>query len=254
MLRPFAHLVIIVLLTVVTQIGGVVWFAALFIARGRGRLVFFAVAVVLYGAAWGGARVVAPMFGRQAIPCFQVEPGQPSAAHPFFCLANRTYVTPDLARHLDGLGVYMETRFPGTHVRVLDGGFPFGSVPLLPHLSHGDGRKVDLALWYEGGGLRSPIGYFAFEQPESGAPELCGQTRGLTLRWDLAWFQPLWPENPLDETRTGAALSWLAQNAPLGGKVFVEPHLVRKLGDAHSAIRFQGCRAARHDDHIHVQI
>lgn len=37
-------------------------------------------------------------------------------------------------------------------------------------------------------------------------------------------------------------------------KIFVEPHLQRKLGAYDAKIRFQGCRAARHDDHIHFQL
>jgi hypothetical protein len=36
--------------------------------------------------------------------------------------------------------------------------------------------------------------------------------------------------------------------------VFVEPYLAARLGVTAPAIRFQGCRAARHDDHIHFQV
>ena len=40
-----------------------------------------------------------------------------------------------------------------------------------------------------------------------------------------------------------------------GGKILLEPHLAHRLGvEGRPNIRFQGCRAARHDDHIHVQI
>ncbi len=37
-------------------------------------------------------------------------------------------------------------------------------------------------------------------------------------------------------------------------KVLLEPHLVRRLGLSSPLLRFQGCRAARHDDHLHLQI
>jgi hypothetical protein len=37
-------------------------------------------------------------------------------------------------------------------------------------------------------------------------------------------------------------------------KVFIEPHLKNRLNLNHSKIRFHGCRAVRHDDHIHFQI
>ena len=36
-------------------------------------------------------------------------------------------------------------------------------------------------------------------------------------------------------------------------RIFVEPHLKRRLGFAGEArVRFAGCSAARHDDHLHV--
>ncbi len=39
------------------------------------------------------------------------------------------------------------------------------------------------------------------------------------------------------------------------GKVFVEPHLKRRIGQSgNDKIRFHGCAAVRHDDHIHVQL
>ncbi|WEX89606.1 hypothetical protein PZN02_003519 [Sinorhizobium garamanticum] len=37
-------------------------------------------------------------------------------------------------------------------------------------------------------------------------------------------------------------------------KVFIEPHVKNALGITDGHVRFQGCRAARHDDHIHIQV
>ena len=67
-------------------------------------------------------------------------------------------------------------------------------------------------------------------------------------------LQPMIRDLALDETRTAEALRWLAANLPATGKVFIEPHLADRLGATGEKIRFQGCRAARHDDHIHVQL
>lgn len=50
-----------------------------------------------------------------------------------------------------------------------------------------------------------------------------------------------------------AALQWLGHDDRVG-KVFIEPHLKVKFGAESEKVRFQGCRAARHDDHIHVQL
>jgi murein endopeptidase len=38
------------------------------------------------------------------------------------------------------------------------------------------------------------------------------------------------------------------------GKIFIEPHLKTRLKLTTPKIRFHGCRAVRHDDHIHVQL
>ena len=37
-------------------------------------------------------------------------------------------------------------------------------------------------------------------------------------------------------------------------KIFIEPHLKQRLKLNHPKIRYHGCRAVRHDDHIHIQI
>jgi murein endopeptidase len=69
----------------------------------------------------------------------------------------------------------------------------------------------------------------------------------------MGWLQPFWRDLFVDHRRTAAALQWLAQD-PRVEKVFIEPHLRQTLGASHPKVRFQGCRAARHDDHIHFQI
>ena len=37
-------------------------------------------------------------------------------------------------------------------------------------------------------------------------------------------------------------------------KVFIEPHLKTRLNLTSNKIRFHGCQAVRHDDHIHLQV
>ena len=125
---------------------------------------------------------------------------------------------------------------------------------MLPHLSHDDGEKADLAFFYRDetgylpGATRSPIGYFAFEA----GPTDC-TPRWPTLRWDFGFLQPLWRDYALDEERMAAVIRILSSDERVG-KTFIEPHLVQSLQVAHPRVRFQGCRAARHDDHIHFQL
>lgn len=70
----------------------------------------------------------------------------------------------------------------------------------------------------------------------------------------MGWFQPLVRKDlTLGADRTATLIRVLLTDTR-GGKVFVEPSLAAALGLADDRLRFQGCRAARHDDHIHVQL
>lgn len=247
MFRAIAHILLIALLTILTQLGGLAWLVALMFQR---RLLAF---VLAYAALSFSALWIAPQFGRVALPCFGEGPLQVQT--PLFCALNRHYVTPELRDVLTDYAADMARDFPNTETRVLDANFPFLSgFPLLPHLSHADGRKVDLAFYYEddsgylAGKARSPIGYFAFEDGPTNCPKEL-----LSLRWDMGWIQGLWPAYGLNAQRMTAALEKLSAEPRLS-KIFIEPHLKNALGVNSSKLRFQGCRAARHDDHIHIQL
>ena len=128
-------------------------------------------------------------------------------------------------------------------------------VPLLLHMSHDDGEKLDLAFYYAGEGgylpgrTRSPLGYFAFEALDQ---PICPPAV-VTLRWDMRWVQGLWRDWVVDVPRSRALVQALVADARVA-KVFVEPPLAEAWGVAGGKVRFQGCRAARHDDHVHVQL
>jgi len=51
-------------------------------------------------------------------------------------------------------------------------------------------------------------------------------------------------------------MQWLVSNGPRFkvDRLFIEPYLAGRLGVSSDVLGFQGCRAARHDDHIHIQI
>lgn len=247
MSRILFHAVIVLVLTLVTQIGGVAWLIALFFRR---RIVAF---VLTYLGLAVATFATAPLFGRVALTCFDHGPLQVQSW--MYCVLNRTYVAPELRDVLVDTAQDMNRRFPGTETLVLDGNFPFfDGFPLLPHLSHDDGDKVDLAFYYRDetgyvpGATRSPIGYFAFEE----GPTPC-RASWPSLRWDLAALQPFWKPYDLEPERMRAALQILTAD-PRVGKVFIEPHLTERLNISHPKLRFQGCRAARHDDHIHFQL
>lgn len=101
-------------------------------------------------------------------------------------MLDRHYTSPRLVTLLTSLSREVERAYPGSVTLFLDANFPFlTGFPLLPHLSHHDGRKLDLAYFYaEPGGayrpglLRSPIGYWAFEQPATGDTPRCPRGSG----------------------------------------------------------------------------
>ena len=242
--RALWHLSVAALLTLVTQVGGLAWLMAL---PFRHRWLTFAAAyAVLSFVAWAAA----PQFGRVAMPCAG-ELLRP--ATPLTCALNRHYVAPELRRAAEALSTAMGIRFPGTVTETLDGGFPI-PMPMLPHLSHGDGRRLDLALWwrdadgYAPGLSPSPIGYFGYAEGPSDCPP-----RVLDLRWDWRWLQNALPERRPDLPRLAEALRFL-EGDPRIGTVLMEPHLAAATGVEAGKVRFQGCRAARHDDHIHIQL
>ena len=241
------HSIIVVFLTLLTQLGGLAWLLACCFRR---RVLIFAAAYVALSV---GALFVAPIFGREPIPC--MTDSVFSMKSTMYCALNRQYVTPELMDVLQDFSSDMDGAFPQTKTLILDANFPFiAGFPLLPHLSHNDGRKVDLAFFYKDdrgflpGVTKSPIGYFAFENGPSDCPK-----KALTLRWNMDWLQDLWPEYHLEPRRMMAALQFLSDDERIG-KVFIEPHLKTRFRADSAKIRFQGCRAARHDDHIHIQL
>src|SRR5207249_8987320 len=105
--------------------------------------------------------------------------------------------------------------------------------------------------------MRSPVGYWAFEQPAAGDPSPCSAQSMLSLRWNLDILQDKFPDRMLEPHRTSAALRWLLSEGLRFNvdRIFIESYLVARLGaQASPVLGFQGCRAARHDDHIHIQI
>ncbi|MEM7439470.1 MAG: hypothetical protein AAF393_07725 [Pseudomonadota bacterium] len=247
MLRIVAHGLWVIFLTLLTQIGGLAWLIALPLKYRAGVFVTAYIAMTLM-TLW-----VAPLFGRVPLNCFEKGPLQVQSV--MYCALNRNYVAPDLKAVLEDAAGALDAQYPGTTTLVLDANFPFfDGFPLLPHLSHDDGDKVDTAFYYQKDGTylpgktRSPFGYFAFEPGPTNCPK-----NWLTLRWDLELLQPLWRDYAVDGLRLSAMLKILASD-PRVGKVLIEPHIKYALRLNHPKLRFQGCRAARHDDHIHVQL
>jgi hypothetical protein len=269
MLRLVPHAVVFVCLTLVTQIGGIAYLMGLALATviSARRPAFYVrsvIALVIAAPLYLAMTffVVPPLaaaMGRVRLPCETSGSNPVVAASQLTCVLNRSYVRPELRDLIMGLGVEAGKRFPGSQVTALEGNFPFADgFPLLPHLSHRDGKKIDIAFFYRtpdtaiSHGSPSRLGYFVYEPPRPGDPTPCAG-RWTPLRWDFGVFQPKPAVWQVDEERTGWMLQWL-KNHPQVSRIFIEPHLADRLNATGGKVRFQGCQAARHDDHIHFEI
>lgn len=256
-------------LTVLTQVGGLLlWLSVPVLARipvGKSRIargaVQWAVFWVFYlGFVWLALPPLAKSGGRVPLPCRASVDFPLELASPVYCLLARNYVTPPLRQLLKRETRAFASEFPGVSWRYLDANFPFfDDFPLLPHLSHDDGRKVDLALFFRRVDNQEPlpgppwsIGYWAYVQPRASDPQPCQGMRS-GLRWDFTVLQPWFAFAELDPAPTRRMIQRIAR-APETQKILLEPHLKHRLGLSSSKIRFQGCHAARHDDHLHAQV
>jgi hypothetical protein len=264
-------LLLVLFLTALTQVGGLLLWLALpaldfmsgIVDGSRARRLLAAAGLFVAAYLAVSLAILPPLaarLGRVPLPCGYWSETAYGALTPVTCLLNRHYATPAARDALAGTARRLAVEHPGRRISYLDAGFPFFAwFPMLPHLSHRDGRSIDLALLFVDpatgrpvpGRARSPIGYWGYVPPRPGAALPCrGQPSW--LRWDFEWLQPLLPGIRLDEPAMAALLKGLA-TSPGVARVLVEPHISARLGTGHRKIRFQGCAAARHDDHIHVR-
>ncbi|HMJ68257.1 MAG TPA: hypothetical protein VK508_05155 [Cyclobacteriaceae bacterium] len=260
------------ILTALTQVGGVVLLMSLLIwipiRKKANRLVRVIVSVSLFVALYSlSTFIVVPTaaraFDRVPLPIFQSNNIRP--LNIWTCLLNRHYVKPELRDVVIEVARKMSEKYPGTVVRYLDANFPLiDRFPLPPHLGHNNGRKLDIAFYYTDSqsGLpsnESPsfMGYGVCEGPvdgEENMPAACA-SQGY---WKYGILESIVPQRKksslqFDGERTAALVRSFAQQ-PSVSRMFIEPHLRQRLQLTSEKIRFHGCRAVRHDDHLHVQI
>jgi len=253
-------LVVFLLLTVLTQIGGVVLLLSFLIVKQlkfKGKLLVSFTAIYLVSTFFV-VPIIASMFGREKVN--HTDKIKPTTY--LTVLLNRNYV-----RHeLNVLLSEAENNLKGSdiEIRYLDANFPFiNKFPLLPHLSHNDGKKIDLSLVYENhkGNItnlkKSRSGYGVFEEPKSNE---FNQTKECLekgyFQYDYPKYLTLGSINKdlrFSKKGTKKLLKAVLKSKRLG-KLFIESHLKERLNLRDSRVRFQGCRAVRHDDHIHIQL
>lgn len=191
--------------------------------------------------------------GRERLPCADrdLRPG----SFWLYCVLGRNYVQEGGVDVLRAAQRSVEDQHGVASITWLDASGPWTD-GLWPHRSHSDGRQIDVALYYEtaeGQPLMRPptfSGYFAYEPPEPGEQTPCaGRRRPADFGDPAAGRSWRW-----DEARNGTLVRALIADDRVR-RIFVEPHLANRLGlNGHPKVRFAGCAAARHDDHIHIDL
>lgn len=258
------HFITIVFLTIITQVGGVIYLLSLIIInknRKNFKLKRFGVFTFLYlVSTFLIIPTIAPYFGRE-----KIENNNLIQNHNFFTkLCNRNYVTSKLHDVLTDTSLRMNKTYPGIKLVYLDANFPFfDGFPLLPHLSHNDGKKIDISFIYSNSEGRvsnlkpSNSGYGVFENSNTGEinqSDFCNDNG--YWQYDYPKYLTFGRTNKNIQLNQGATIlliQFIVESSYVQ-KVFIEPHLKTRFGLTSSKIRFHGCGAVRHDDHIHLQV
>jgi len=262
LLKIIIRFILFCFLTAVTQIGGIVYLISLVISKKWNKNVKFKTLIIFISFYLFSTLVIvpliSPMFGREKVK--HSEKIKPT--NYMTVLLNRNYVKPKLNELLSKT----EKKLNGTNIEIhyLDANFPFiNKFPLLPHLSHNDGKKIDLSLIYETeNGIitnrqKSISGYGLFENPKSNEHNQIEEClKNGYFQYDFPKYLTLGKINKelvFSEKGTKKLIQNILKSQNLG-KIFIEPHLKNRMNLKNNKIRFHGCRAVRHDDHIHIQL
>ena len=249
-------------MTVLTQIGGLIFLISLIISKKWNKNLKFKTFIIFISLyvffTFLIVPLIAPIFGREKVK--HTEKIQPT--NYMTVLLNRNYVQPKL----NDLLIQTAKELSGTTIEIhyLDANFPFiNKFPLLPHLSHNDGKKIDISLIYETNigkitnKQKSVSGYGVFEHPklkEYNQIEKCLKNRYFQYDYPkYITFGKINKDLVFSEKGTKQLIKSILKSRNLG-KLFIEPHLKIRMKLNDNRIRYHGCKAVRHDDHIHIQL
>ncbi len=269
-LKSLSSFIIFLGLTLLTQTGGIIYllsipiYAVIKQKRRKKSYWTFTFLLLYAGINFCLVPLIAPLFGRVPLPIWQTNHIAPNAAYIY--LLNRHYVKPALKESLFAVAKSANKQYPGLVLLYLDGNFPFlNGFPLLPHLSHNDGEKLDLAFVYKNkktnkiayGSRSSWLGYGICEEPQKNEQNQANECAEKGF-WNYSLLKNIRLSTSstleADPTINAFVIKAFARDKAIG-KLFLEPHLKKRWGlNSISKIRFHGCHAVRHDDHLHVQL
>lgn len=276
-----------ILLTIFTQVGGIIYIISHLVYRlfkwnklegykeGLRRLAFHVVFYLLLVIFI--VPPIASIFGRVPLPYFTEQHLGPRTI--WTTLLNRHYVRPQLRELVLKSSAEIGEKYPGIRVNYYDANFPLPlalplkidkfmnfekGFPLFPHLSHNDGKKLDLGFVYndaETGELSnaspSAIGYGVSEEPLKGEVDIPSGCR-FNGKWQYNFMNDYYPKGGrrnynFNEKATSDLINLFRKN-PKISTIFLEEHLENRLKLNSGKINNAGCKAVRHDDHFHIQI
>lgn len=266
-IRSVGGILLFSALTMLTQVGGLVYLLHLALMRLLGirkRVVrwpaFFALYLFI-------SLVVVPPLARlnNRVPLPVTGYGE-SVIRPrnlFISLANRNYVRPELKDMLASVADQMAYEYPGLKIEYLDANFPLlEEFRMYPHIRHDDGRKLDLAYIRKGPAGDYVYRYISLFGYGYSVKPLPGETdKPARCAAEGAWQYNIIERYVPDQDRKGHTFA-VEENRRLleliaGHRavryVIIEPHLQERTGlQSVENIRSLGCWAIRHDDHIHI--
>ncbi len=264
---------IFIVLTLITQVGGFVFFIYEFIhpsfskkiksktPRVLAKFGFFTILYLVFSLII--IPPIASLCGRVPLPFLFEKSDYLKPANAFYGIANRHYVKPELKEEV----LLLAEEFCTDNKEVkqliyLDANFPFiDGFPMHPHKSHSDGEKLDLSFIYRNKNKKvlnsspSMSGYGYVEEPKKGEENGVQKCEEVNKYYSMMYKVTSQNKDAqFDNTLNKALLRKLCKNS-LINKVFIEPHLKKRLRlNGESKIKFHGCHAVRHDDHIHIQM
>jgi len=257
------HGVIFIFLTALTQIGGLIYLITLVLTSKLQKrrilfrsLIFFSLYVL---ATYLVVPNIAPYFGRVKIESTAYVKPHSS----FYSWTNRNYVNIELHQVLQNSGKQLSENHQGIKLVYLDANFPFiDGFPLLPHRYHNDGKKIDVTFVYSDGTSitnKKPSfsGYGIYVNPlanEWDQINACLDT-GYS-QYDFTKFVTfgcIHPELQFSESVNKSFLIDILQEQAVN-TLFIEPHLMTRLGLENDKFVYHGCGTVRHDDHIHIEV
>ncbi len=256
-MKKIFYPLLFIFLTILTQVGGLIFLLSLWLSK-KSRIHALILFLLLYLiSTFLLIPHLASLFGRETVKHSTII--EPTSYMTM--LLNRNYVRPQLNELLHKTEQHLANA--SFKIKYLDASFPFmHKFPMLPHLSHNDGKKIDLSFVYENtegivNEKKSRSGYGVFvpiKQGEYNQTKRC-KKRG-AFQYDYPKYLTLGKINSelvFSPRGTKQLIQALLKNKELG-KIFIEPNLKKRLGLTHNKIRNHGCKAVRHDDHIHLQL